>query len=84
MILLKLLQEEIQILNIMGFVEEVKTPIPIFIIPLTHKNFELYNKIFYIINNLLEELKIVIDFDNIIFVAALKKSIITNFTNSNF
>ena len=84
MILLKLLQEEIQILNIMGFVEELKTPILIFIIPMTHKSFELYNKVFYIINNLLEELKIVIDFDNIIFVAALKKSIITNFTNSNF
>ena len=77
-----------QTLNIMGFVEEIQMPIPLLIIPMTHKSFESYNNIFIIIKNLLENLNMKINFDKYIFITdyekALRNGIIRNFPKSRF
>ena len=69
----------------MGFIEEVSSPIPLIIIPMTNKSYESYNNIFIVIKSLIEEVNVNIKYDNIIIIAdyetALRKSIMKNFPN---
>ena len=77
-----------QTLNIMGFVEEVKKPIPLLIFPMTHKSFEIYDIIFRELKYLLETLNIKVNYDKFIFITydekVLRNSIKKNFPNSYF
>ena len=59
----------------MGFIEEIKKPIPLLIIPMTHKSFEIYDIIFRELKYLLETLNIKINYDKFIFLTDYEKAL---------
>jgi hypothetical protein len=58
-----------QTLNIMGYIEEASTPIPLLFIPMTNESYECYDKIFISFKSLLESLNIKVNFIKLIIVA---------------
>ena len=72
-----------QTLNIMGFIEDVKKPILLIFVPMTHKSYESYNNIFVSIKTLIESLNISLKYDKLIIIAdyekALRNAVLNNF-----